>query len=185
MNDSQSSCPGERNWPCHSFGPVFCARTKLWPAMPLSWVFECTDDGLWTCLFVDPFLPTVAVPMSASDEATVQAIASVLSGTSMCYFSLINVSNWHSASFVFMNPSNFLTSPVLPWDELLTTPAFDADAGMAPDIYTTPILDFSKDFDQFSLWGLWCHGNHGGPSLTFGSSPSWHGPHKSVIQSRY
>ena len=66
------------------------------------------------CLFVDPFLPTVAVPMSASDEATAQAIASALSGTSKCYFSLINVSNRRSASPVFMNPSDFLTSPVSP-----------------------------------------------------------------------
>lgn len=53
-----------------------------------------------------------------------------------------------------MNPSDFLTSPVSPWDELLTTPALDADAGMTPDIYTSPIMDFGDDFDHMpSLFG--------------------------------
>ena len=97
--------------------------------------------------------PTVAVPMSASDEAAAQAIASALSGTSKCCFSLISVSNRRPASPVFMNPSDFLTSPVSPWDELLTTPALDADAGMTPDIYTSPIMDFGDDFDMPSLFG--------------------------------
>jgi len=80
----------------------------------------------------------VAVPMSANDEAAAQAIASAL-----------------SASPVFLTPSDFLTSPVSPWDdELLTTPAFDADAGMTPDIYTSPIMDFGDDFDHMpSLFG--------------------------------
>jgi len=73
----------------------------------------------------------VAVPMSANDEAAAQAIASAL-----------------SASPVFLNPSDFLTSPVSPWDDLLTTPALDADAGMMPDIYTSPIMGFGDDFDN-------------------------------------
>jgi hypothetical protein len=80
---------------------------------------------------------TVGLPMSANDEAAAQAIASAL-----------------SASPVFINPSDFLTSPVSPWDELLTTPALDGDAGMTPDIYTSPIMGFGDDFDNMpSLFG--------------------------------
>ena len=68
-------------------------------------------------------------------------------------FSLIKASNRRSASPVFMNPTNFLTSPVSPWDELLTMPALDADVGMTPHIYTSPIMDFGEDFDMPSLFG--------------------------------
>ena len=63
------------------------------------------------------------------------------------------MSNRRSASPVFIIPSDFLTSPVSPLDELLTTPALDADAGMTPHIYTSPILDFGEDFDMPSLFG--------------------------------
>jgi hypothetical protein len=52
-----------------------------------------------------------------------------------------------------MNPCDFLTSPISLWDELLTTPALDADADITPDIYTSPIMDFSDDFDMPSLFG--------------------------------
>ena len=52
-----------------------------------------------------------------------------------------------------MNPCDFLTSPISLWDELLTTPALDADAGITPDIYTSPIMDFSEDFDIPSPFG--------------------------------
>ena len=97
---------------------------------------------------------SVGLPMSANDEAAAQAIASALSGTSKCCLPLISVSNRTSASPVFMNPSDFLTSPVSPWDDLLTTPALDADAGMTPDIYTSPIMGFGDDFDNMpSLFG--------------------------------
>jgi len=83
--------------------------------------------------------PSTALPMSADDEAAAQAIASAL-----------------SASPDFFNPSDFLTSPVSPWeDDLLTTPAFDADMGMTPDIFTSPALtDFGGDYDYMpSLFG--------------------------------
>jgi len=80
----------------------------------------------------------MALPMSANDEAAAQAIASAL-----------------LASPVFINPSDFLTSPVSPWDDLLTTPALDDNAGMmTPDIYTSPIMDFGDNFDNMpSLFG--------------------------------
>jgi len=83
--------------------------------------------------------PTVPLPMSANDEAAAQAIASAL-----------------LASPDFLNPSDFLTSPVSPWDDLLTTPALDADVGMTPNIYTSPLMDmdFGDDFDNMpSLFG--------------------------------
>jgi hypothetical protein len=46
-------------------------------------------------------------------------------------------------------------SPVSPWDDLLTTPALDADAAMTPDVYTSPVLMGSgDDFDNLpSLFG--------------------------------
>jgi len=80
-----------------------------------------------------------AVPMSPDDEAAAHAIASAL-----------------SASPDFFNPSSYLTSPVSPWeDDLLTTPAFDADMVMTPDIFTSPVLtDFGGDNDHMpSLFG--------------------------------
>ncbi|KAH9980170.1 hypothetical protein BGW80DRAFT_1434829 [Lactifluus volemus] len=42
-----------------------------------------------------------------------------------------------------------------PWEDLLTTPAIDADVGMTPDIYTSPVVfGFSEDFDNMpSLFG--------------------------------
>ncbi|KAI9443319.1 hypothetical protein H4582DRAFT_1808112 [Lactarius indigo] len=74
---------------------------------------------------------SAAHQMSVDDEAAAQAIASAL-----------------SASPDFFNPSSFLTSPVSPWeDDLLTTPAFDAEMGMTPDIFTSPALtDFGGEF---------------------------------------
>jgi len=45
---------------------------------------------------------------------------------------------------------------VSPWDDLLTTPALDADVGMTPDIYTTSpaLVSFGDDFDNMpSLFG--------------------------------
>jgi len=81
---------------------------------------------------------TAALSMSANDEAAAQAIASALSA---------------SPDFLNPNPSDFLTSPVSPWDDLLTTPALDADVGMTPDIYTSPVMDFGDDFDMPSLFG--------------------------------
>jgi len=80
-----------------------------------------------------------AHPMSADDAAAAQAIASAL-----------------SASPDLFNPSDFLTSPVSPWDDLLTTPALDADVGMTPDIYSTSpaLMSFGDDFDNMpSLFG--------------------------------
>jgi len=80
-----------------------------------------------------------APPMSADDAAAAQAIASAL-----------------SASPDLFNPSDFLTSPVSPWDDLLTTPALDADVGMTPDIYTTSpaLVSFGDYFDNMpSLFG--------------------------------
>jgi len=76
--------------------------------------------------------PTAALPMFSDDAAAAQAIASAL-----------------SASPEFFNPSDFLTSPISPFDDLLTTPALDADMGMTPDIYTSPLLQsFGDDFDN-------------------------------------
>jgi hypothetical protein len=100
---------------------------------------------------------TVALPMSANDEAAAQAIASALSGTSDSGPpSLCLTEQYSSASPDFLNPnsSDFLTSPVSPWDDLLTTPALDGDVGMTPDIYTSPLMDFGDDFDNMpSLFG--------------------------------
>lgn len=74
---------------------------------------------------------SAALPMSPDDEAAAQAIASALS----------------VASPELFNPSSFLTSPVSPWeDDFLTTPAFEADMGMTPDIFTSPaLIDFGGD----------------------------------------
>jgi hypothetical protein len=97
-----------------------------------------------------------APPMSADDAAAAQAIASALSGTADSG-SLSNSSLTMSpASPDLFNPSDFLTSPVSPWDDLLTTPALDADVGMTPDIYTTSpaLVSFGDDFDSMpSLFG--------------------------------
>ena len=97
----------------------------------------------------------MAVHMSANDEAAAQAIASALSGTSDSRPSSICLTEHDTlASPDFLNPSDFLTSPVSPWDDLLTTPALDADVGMTPDIYTSPLMDFGDDFDNMpSLFG--------------------------------
>jgi len=104
----------------------------------------------------------MTLTMSANDEAAAQAIASALSGTSDSRPSSNCLSDQDSsASPDFLNPnaSDFLTSPVSPWDDLLTTPALDADMGMTPDIYTSPLMDFGDDFDNM----------HSMPSL-FGST---------------
>ena len=95
--------------------------------------------------------------MSADDEAAAHAIASALSGNSDCS-AISNASLTEHTSSVspdIFDPSDFLTSPVSPWDELLTTPALDADAGMTPDIYTSPaLMSFGDDFDNMpSLFG--------------------------------
>jgi len=98
-----------------------------------------------------------APPMSADDAAAAQAIASALSGTtdssSLSDSSLTE--HMSPASPDLFDPSDFLTSPVSPWDDLLTTPALDADVGMTPDIFTSPALvSFGDDFDNMpSLFG--------------------------------
>jgi len=81
---------------------------------------------------------TVPLSMSVDDEAAVQAIVSA-----------------SSVSPDMFNPSDFLTSPLSPWEDLLSTPAVDADMGMTPDIYTSPaLMSFGDDFDQMpSLFG--------------------------------
>jgi hypothetical protein len=100
---------------------------------------------------------TAALPMSVDNEAAAQAIASALSGTAdfvpLDASSLSDQSS--SASPDQFNPSDFLTSPMSPWEDLLTTPAIDADVGMTPDIYTSPVVfGFSEDFDNMpSLFG--------------------------------
>jgi hypothetical protein len=99
-----------------------------------------------------------AAPMSANDEAAAKAIASALSGSIDCDslkdYPLTEQTS-SASSPDFLNPSDFLTSPVSPWDDLLTTPALDADVGMTPDIYTSPMLmGFGDDFDHLpSLFG--------------------------------
>lgn len=98
----------------------------------------------------------VALPMSANDEAAAQAIASALSGSSDSRCSSIDLTEQNSSAspdFLNPSPSDFLTSPVSPWDDLLTTPALDGDVGMTPDIYTSPLMDFGDDFDMPSLFG--------------------------------
>ncbi|KAI9465390.1 hypothetical protein BJY52DRAFT_1113646 [Lactarius psammicola] len=101
-----------------------------------------------------------ALPMSVDDEAAAQAIASAL-----------------SASPDFFNPSSFLTSPVSPWeDDLLTTPAFEANMGMTPDIFTSPALtdfggDFGGDHDHMpSLFGPSGYEGYDDAKLNFGST---------------
>jgi hypothetical protein len=100
---------------------------------------------------------TAALSMSANDEAAAEAIASALSGTSGSHppsVSLTDQNSLASPDFLNPNPSDFLTSPVSPWDDLLTTPALDGDVGMTPDIYTSPMMDFGDDFDNMpSLFG--------------------------------
>jgi len=95
--------------------------------------------------------------MSADDEAAAHAIASALSGNSDCSDVSNSSLTEHTSSVSpdMFNPSDFLTSPVSPWDELLTTPALDADAGMTPDIFTSPaLMSFGDDFDNMpSLFG--------------------------------
>jgi hypothetical protein len=99
---------------------------------------------------------SAAPPMSADDEAAAHAIASAL-----------------SASPDFFNPSSFLTSPVSPWeDDLLTTPAFEADMGMTPDIFTSPALtDFGGDHDHMpSLFGPSVYDGYEDAKVDFGST---------------
>jgi len=99
---------------------------------------------------------SAALHMSVNDEAAAQAIASAL-----------------SASPDFFNPSSFLTSPLSPWeDDLLTTPAFEADMGMTPDIFTSPALtDFGGDHDHMpSLFGPSGYEGYDDAKLNFGST---------------
>lgn len=99
---------------------------------------------------------STAMPMSVNDEAAAQAIASAL-----------------SASPDFFNPSSFLTSPVSPWeDDLLTTPAFEGDMGMTPDIFTSPALtDFGGDHDHMpSLFGPSGYEGYDDAKFNFGST---------------
>jgi len=97
-----------------------------------------------------------AHPMSADDEAAAHAIASAL-----------------SASPDFFNPSSFLTSPVSPWeDDLLTTPAFETDMGMTPDVFTSPaLIDFGGDHDHMpSLFGPSVYDGYEEAKMNFGST---------------
>ncbi|KAH9065313.1 hypothetical protein EDB87DRAFT_1555901 [Lactarius vividus] len=100
---------------------------------------------------------SAAHQMSVDDEAAAQAIASAL-----------------SASPGFFNPSSFLTSPVSPWeDDLLTTPAFDAEMGMTPDIFTSPALtDFGGEFGDHmpSLFGPSGYEDYDQPKANFGGA---------------
>ena len=119
---------------------------------------------------------TSAAPMSANDEAAAQAIASALSGTLDCDSvgdSSLTEQTSSASSPDFLNPSDFLTSPVSPWDDLLTTPALDADVGMTPDIYTSPVLmGFGDDFDNLpSLFGSNAYDGYD-TKVTMGSSLS-------------
>ena len=89
--------------------------------------------------------------MSPDDEAAVQAIVSALSGTSDSRAPSICLTEQNSSAYpdsLNPNSSDLLTSPVSPWDELLTTPALDGDVGMTPDIYTSTFMDFDDDFDN-------------------------------------
>jgi hypothetical protein len=100
-----------------------------------------------------------AISMSANDEAAAQAIAYALSGTIDCGLltdSSLTDQTSSASSFDFLNPNDFLMSPVSPWDDLLTTPALDADAAMTPDIYTSPaLMGFSDDFDDLPSLFSW------------------------------
>ena len=119
---------------------------------------------------------TSAAPlMSVDDEAAAQAIASALSGSddrspsATCSLTIPSP----TASPDFFNPSSFLTSPVSPWeDDLLTTPAFEADLGMTPDIFTSPVLtDFGGDHDHMpSLFGPSGYEGYDDAKLTFGNT---------------
>ena len=122
---------------------------------------------------------STSLPMSVDDEAAAQAIASALSGTDDRYSSVGRSLTTISpiASPDFFNPSSFLTSPVSPWeDDLLTTPAFEADMGMTPDIFTSPALtdfgaDFGGDRDHMpSLFGPSGYEGYDDPKLNFGST---------------
>ena len=119
---------------------------------------------------------TSVAPMSANNEAAAQAIASALSGTIDCDFlsdSSLTEQTSSASSPDFLNPSDFLTSPRSPWDDLLTTPALDADVGMTPDIYTSPVLmGFGDDFDNLpSLFGSNAYDGYD-TKVTMGSSLS-------------
>jgi hypothetical protein len=98
---------------------------------------------------------STSLPMSVDDEVAAQAIASAL-----------------SASPDFFNPSSFLTSPVSPWeDDLLTTPAFEADMGMTPDIFSPVLTDFGGDHDPMpSLFGPSGYEGYEDAKLNFGST---------------
>jgi hypothetical protein len=94
----------------------------------------------------------IAASMSTNDKAAAQAIASALSGTTHCDSrmdsSLIEQTSLASSPD-FLNSSDFLAPPVSPWDDLLTTPALDADVSATPDIYTSPaLMGFGDDFDN-------------------------------------
>jgi len=118
---------------------------------------------------------TSAAPMSADDEAAAQAIASALSGSDDCDSpsSPCLTEQTSSASPDFFDPSDFLTSPVSPWDDLLPTPALDADIGMTPDVYTSPaLMSFGDDFDNMpSLFGSAAYDGYD-VKVTVGSSLS-------------
>ena len=111
--------------------------------------------------------------MSVDDEAAAQAIASALSGTGDRSHSVTFSLTPPLASPDFFNPSSFLTSPVSPWeDDLLTTPAFEGDMGMTPDIFTSPALtDFGGDHDHMpSLFGPSVYDVYEDAKLDFGST---------------
>ena len=102
--------------------------------------------------------PPVNLPMSVDDEVAVQAIVSASSGAIAFCFSLSLPTLTRQSILVspdMFNPSDFLTSPLSPWEDFLSTPGVDADVGMTPDIYTSPaLMSFGDDFDHMpSLFG--------------------------------
>jgi len=119
---------------------------------------------------------STALPMSVDNEAAAQAIASALSGTGDSFSSATCslTAPSPSASPEFFNPSSYLTSPVSPWeDDLLTTPAFEADMAMTPDIFTSPALtDFGGEFGDHmpSLFGPSGYEDLDDAKLNFGSA---------------
>ena len=99
---------------------------------------------------------------SASTDAAVQALMEVLQGTALSLDLRFGMTRSDSMLCLIASPefrdfngdfgSEFLTSPAeeSPWEEMLTTPAFES-ADMSADILTSPAI---VDTDDFGLSGM-------------------------------
>ncbi|THH13508.1 hypothetical protein EW146_g6715 [Bondarzewia mesenterica] len=98
-----------------------------------------------------------SAPPTSEDDAAAQAIISVFQGNKIVSYARRRIAHdlgsAYTASPEFemlrVFETNYLTSPgESPLDDMLTTPALGTDDFMGPDVWTSPMLGMSGDFDD-------------------------------------